>query len=75
MAGLRTIAGGEIKEYVKMLNDARNLAMERLREEAEKAGANAVIEMRFDTSEIAQIVNCPRLKPWACPVRDNARVD
>ncbi|MCL4336415.1 MAG: heavy metal-binding domain-containing protein [Candidatus Thermoplasmatota archaeon] len=56
MAGLRTIAGGEIKEYVKMLNDARNLAMERLREEAEKAGANAVIEMRFDTSEIAQIM-------------------
>jgi uncharacterized protein YbjQ (UPF0145 family) len=54
MAGLRSIAGGEIKEYVVMLNDARNLAMERLKEEAAKVGANAVLDMKFDTSDIAQ---------------------
>lgn len=54
MAGLRSLVGGEINEYVVMLNDARNLAMERLVAEAEKVGANAVLEMRFDTSDIAQ---------------------
>lgn len=54
MAGLRSLKGGEIKEYVEMLNDARNLAMERLIEEANKIGANAVLNMKFDTSDIAQ---------------------
>ena len=54
MAGIRSLAGGEIKEYVVMLNDARNLAMQRLREEAQKVGANAVLDMKFDTSDIAQ---------------------
>ncbi len=54
MAGLRSIVGGEITEYVVMLNDARNLAMDRLKAEAEKVGANAVLDMRFDTSDIAQ---------------------
>lgn len=56
MAGLRSIKGGEIKEYVVMLNEARNLAMERLIEEAEKVGANAVLDMKFDTSDIAQMM-------------------
>ena len=54
MAGLRSIVGGEITEYVVMLNDARNLAMDRLKEEAAKVGGNAVLDMRFDTSDIAQ---------------------
>jgi uncharacterized protein YbjQ (UPF0145 family) len=54
MAGLRSLKGGEIKEYVEMLNEARNLAQERLVAEAEKVGANAVLDMRFDTSDIAQ---------------------
>ena len=54
MAGIRSLAGGEIKEYVVMLNDARNLAMDRLKEEAQKVGANAVLDMKFDTSDIAQ---------------------
>lgn len=54
MAGLRSLKGGEIKEYVEMLNEARNLAIERLVSEAERVGANAVLDMRFDTSDIAQ---------------------
>lgn len=54
MAGLRSLVGGEITEYVVMLNDARNQAMERLKQEAEKIGVNAVLDMRFDTSDIAQ---------------------
>lgn len=54
MAGIRSIKGGEIKEYVTMLNDARNMAMDRLKQEAESIGANAVLDMKFDTSDIAQ---------------------
>ena len=54
MAGLRSMAGGEIKEYVKLLNDARETALSRLKEAAKNLGANAVINMRFDTSDMAQ---------------------
>jgi uncharacterized protein YbjQ (UPF0145 family) len=57
MAGLRSLAGGEIKEYTKMLGDARNMAMERLRETADQVGANAVVDVRFDTSEVGNVMN------------------
>ncbi|BAB59813.1 hypothetical protein [Thermoplasma volcanium GSS1] len=56
VAGLRSLAGGEIKEYSKMLSDTRNTAMERLRDAAEQVGANAVIELRFDSSDIGQVM-------------------
>ncbi len=52
MAGLRTIAGGEIKEYTKMLEDARQHAIARMVENAGKMGANAIVRMQFDSSEI-----------------------
>ncbi|MEL9914799.1 MAG: heavy metal-binding domain-containing protein [Thermoplasmatales archaeon] len=57
VAGLRSIAGGEIKEYVKMLTDARNEAMERLKQAALAVGANAVIDLRFDSSELGQTMS------------------
>ncbi|MEE9541982.1 MAG: YbjQ family protein, partial [Candidatus Bipolaricaulota bacterium] len=47
MAGLRNIVGGEIKEYTRMLSQARNQAVERMVKEAEELGADAVIGMRF----------------------------
>lgn len=56
MAGLRSLAGGEIKEYAQMLSDARNTAMDRLRDSAIQLGANAVIETRFDSSDIGQVM-------------------
>lgn len=56
MAGLRSLGGGEIKEYSKMLFDARNTAMDRLRDAAKQLGANAVIELRFDSSDIGQVM-------------------
>ncbi len=56
MAGLRSLGGGEIKEYSKMLFDARNTAMDRLRDAAKQIGANAVIELRFDSSDIGQVM-------------------
>ncbi|MCL5803251.1 MAG: YbjQ family protein [Thermoplasmataceae archaeon] len=56
MAGLRSLGGGEIKEYSKMLSDARNTAMDRMRDAAKQLGANAVMELRFDSSDIGQIM-------------------
>jgi uncharacterized protein YbjQ (UPF0145 family) len=54
MAGLRSIVGGEITEYTQMLEEARRYALDRLAANAQAMGANAVIMMRFDSSEIAQ---------------------
>jgi len=51
MAGLRTIVGGEIKEYTTMLGQARDQAIERMMNQAEKLGANAIVGVRFTTSQ------------------------
>jgi uncharacterized protein YbjQ (UPF0145 family) len=51
-ASLRTISGGEVGGYTKLLSEARNDARSRLAEDARKHGANAVVAMRFDSSEI-----------------------
>ncbi len=52
MAGLRGIVGGEITEYTKMMAEAREQAIQRMVEDAEKLGANAIVSMRFSTSMI-----------------------
>jgi uncharacterized protein YbjQ (UPF0145 family) len=52
IAGLRTIAGGEIKEYTEMAHQARQQALDRLLEHAKSLGANAVISVMFDSTEI-----------------------
>ncbi len=57
VASLRTIAGGEIKEYTQMLDQSRYEALERLKQHAKTLGANAVIEVRFDSSEIGQVMS------------------
>jgi uncharacterized protein YbjQ (UPF0145 family) len=54
MAGFRGMVGGEITEYTKMLAEAREQALERMKEIAEKQGANAVVAMRFGTSMVMQ---------------------
>jgi uncharacterized protein YbjQ (UPF0145 family) len=51
-AGLKSIIGGELKGMTKALSDSRDQVTERLVQEAEAKGANAVIAFRFDTSEI-----------------------
>jgi uncharacterized protein YbjQ (UPF0145 family) len=53
-AGLKSIFGGELKGMTKALVDSRKQVMERMVEEAEGKGANAIIAMRFDTSEMGQ---------------------
>jgi len=51
-AGFRHMAGGEIKEYTEMLAEAREIALKRMQDKAEKLGADAVINIRFMTSAI-----------------------
>jgi uncharacterized protein YbjQ (UPF0145 family) len=53
VAGLRSLAGGEIHEYTQLLEDTRRQALDRLVQNATLMGANAVISMRFDSSELA----------------------
>ena len=57
MAGLRSLGGGEIKEYTEMLEDARRHALDRLVKNATAMGANAVIRMQFDSSELGQTMS------------------
>lgn len=52
VAGFRNIVGGEIKEYTEMLSEAREIALKRMIEKAEKLGADAVINVRFMTSSV-----------------------
>lgn len=52
MAGLKNIVGGELKGYTELLTDARHEATQRMIEEAEDKGANAVVNVRFSTSSI-----------------------
>ena len=52
MAGFRTIVGGEVQEYTRLLAEAREIAMQRMIEKAEAMGANAVVGTRFMTSAI-----------------------
>ena len=51
-AGLRSLAGGEIHEYTQLLEDSRRQAVDRMVENATAMGANAILTMRFDSSEM-----------------------
>jgi uncharacterized protein YbjQ (UPF0145 family) len=53
LAALRNLVGGEITEYTKLLGESREQAIDRMIEEAKKLGANAIVGVRFSTSEVA----------------------
>jgi uncharacterized protein YbjQ (UPF0145 family) len=53
MAGLKNVFGGELKGYTELLNDSREEATNRMLEQAEAIGANAVVNVRFSTSSVA----------------------
>lgn len=57
MAGLRSLAGGEIKEYTSLLEQARRHAIDRMVQNATAMGANAIVRMQFDSSEIGQTMS------------------
>jgi uncharacterized protein YbjQ (UPF0145 family) len=54
MAGLKNIFGGELKGYTELLHESREEAMDRLQQQAQSVGANAILHVRFSTSSIAQ---------------------
>jgi len=54
MASLKNIVGGELKGYTELLQDSRKQAVERMTAQAEELGANAVVNVRFSTSSVAQ---------------------
>jgi len=54
MAGLKNLVGGELKGYTELLKESRQQAMDRMIEEARLMGANAVVNVRFSTSSVAQ---------------------
>ena len=56
-ASFRTMFGGEAKGYTKLLTDSRQEALNRLKAEAAAVGANAVVAVRYDSGEIADLMN------------------
>lgn len=54
MAGLKNIVGGELTGYSELLQESRDEAMERMIKQAKKMGANAILNVRFSTSSVAQ---------------------
>ncbi|KRK63735.1 hypothetical protein FC72_GL001209 [Companilactobacillus tucceti DSM 20183] len=53
-AGLKNLVGGEIKAYTELLSEARDIAIDRMRNNAVEMGADAVVMMRFDSDSISQ---------------------
>ncbi|MEN8263653.1 MAG: YbjQ family protein [Nitrospirota bacterium] len=54
MAGLKNIVGGELTGYTELLHDSRQQATDRMTEQARQLGANAIVNVRFATSAVAQ---------------------
>ncbi|MCI8992394.1 MAG: YbjQ family protein [Eubacterium sp.] len=54
MAGMKTLVGGEIVSYTEMLNEARQIAVKRMVDEAKELGADAVIGVRYGSSQVMQ---------------------
>lgn len=52
IAGFKMIVGGEISDYTKMMAEAREQALDRMKEQAHTAGGNAIVEVRFSTSMV-----------------------
>ena len=55
-AGVKSLFGGEIKQYVSMMEDSRDEALERTIEHAKELGANAIVAIRFDSNEISNVM-------------------
>lgn len=54
MAGLKTIVGGEVSGYTEMLQESRNQATDRMIAQGQAMGADAIVNVRFTTSQVAQ---------------------
>ncbi|MBD5477631.1 MAG: YbjQ family protein [Lachnospiraceae bacterium] len=54
MAGIKTLVGGEVTEYTEMLNQARQIAVKRMVDEAQAIGADAIVNVRYASSSVMQ---------------------
>ena len=54
MAAMKTLVGGELVDYTEMLNEARAIAMKRMVDEAQKMGADAVVNIRYASASVMQ---------------------
>ncbi len=54
LAGFKNLVGGELRAYTELLQEARQESVERMVQQAEQIGANAVVNVRFGTSSVAQ---------------------
>ncbi len=66
-ATLKNLVGGEISEYTKLLADAREQSIQRMVEDAERLGANAIVEVRFTTSAVMQ--GCSEILAYGTAVK------
>jgi len=66
IGSLRTIVGGEIPEFTKVLAESREQALDRLREHVKEVGGNAVVAVRIDTAEVGQ--NCSEILAYGTAV-------
>ena len=57
LAGFKNLVGGEVKQYTELLNDAREEAMSRMKENAENLGADAIVYVRIVTSMVSQMAS------------------
>lgn len=75
IAGLRSLGGGEIPEFTKLLAQSRNEAMARMVAEARSRGSNAIVAMRFDSGAIGQWseICAYGTGVWIAPVSDEAK--
>ena len=66
-AGLKNIVGGEISEYTQLMADSREQALQRMTEDAQRMGADAVINLRFTTSQVMQ--GCAEILAYGTAVK------
>lgn len=55
-AGVKSLFGGEIRQYVTMMEESRDESLQRVIEHAKELGANAIVTIRFDSNEISQVM-------------------
>ena len=67
MAGMKTLVGGELKSYTDMMDQARALATQRMEQEAETLGADAVVNIRYSSASVMQ--GAAEVMPYGTAVR------
>lgn len=65
----KSIVGGELKAYTEMMDNARTVATDRMIDEAEKLGADGIVNIRYATSEVAVTVNCAEVIAYGTAVK------